>query len=698
MNVNPIQSGDGSQAVSAGAGGVPRGMYGPGFGPTPTPNLETNVTAPLDVRGAPGGAQFIAGQLQQSLSAMRFPMMEAARAQGMEQARQLLAQGRSDASAGTINKALLGKNNAYNQGVNTTLGQKYGYALQTWVEQQRADPQSGWSQMTPQQIANTVDAQARKTMGGMENDPYFASSAAPIVQHAVNEAVGWRIKAQHASDLDSADQNVANALHSWANGGPAFNYQQQFQTYKNLFGGNGQMARARLDQQVVGAAIGSGNAQYLDAITPAPGQQALPGRVAQMVEQARASINVKAQEQLHQQQQANEFSVGAGWDQRLANKQPIPFAEIQQQVDGKKISPAFGLSYAARSDKLQVSLAKQSDALRVLNGGGDWATQVGVKLPDGHRLTMADFQNAANDYIDKIPEAQRPSAAVAFTREHPGLTYEPLKETLSTLPLTSESGVKQTLDAYQQMENTDPAVAADYFPNAKRLAEVHQMLTMRQQGMSNADIAAHFKMFGMQPVASDGVKVADVNKAVASLDFQHHWFGRNVTMANIANPGEVRSRILALSHLCAQSGALTGQQCVKESTRQVLNSSYVVDIGPGRSLVIPRSKTDPPTSIMQPALESWYQKTLPGIAKSAGYTGNADDLRLVPSTIHPGNFILTDPTGQPVVNGYITMSTIAKQWQTAQAKAKWASLHDTATHQNFEPVFSSRVTLNQPTQ
>ncbi len=291
-NLAPLQSGDGSQPVAAGT------FHVGNFGPSPTPQINTNVAAPLDVRGAPGQASFLAAQLQQSLSALRFPAMEAARAQGMQRARQMTAQGMADAMSGNIDPELAAKDAAYNSGAVKVTAQKA--AIQTvgaW-QQFATDPANGLDKMTPQQIVDTQDQFFRKHLGGLENNASAAVAIEPIVTHAMNETLGRTIQYQSAQRFEDGLNNAATlaasqAIHGGANvgvtGKGVFNYQDQLNTLTTLAGGNRAVAKAQLDGAITQTAIAQNNAGILDAIQTAPGQ-ALAPRTAEMVQEARLRI------------------------------------------------------------------------------------------------------------------------------------------------------------------------------------------------------------------------------------------------------------------------------------------------------------------------------------------------------------------------------------------------------------------------
>ena len=664
MAVTTIQTGDGSQEASA-------STFRPGgFGPSPTPDLRTNVAAPLDVRGAPSQASYLAAQLQQSLDTMRWPLMSAERIQGMQREQQAEAQGRGDAAAGNVNPELVQKDSAYQRGAMTTLGQKYGYQLAQWAQQQITDPNSGWSGMTQQQLMAALDAQSRKTMGGMETDPYFASAAAPIVQHIHNEVLGWKVKAQHDSDVEQMRSNTGAALTMAAQGGPAFNYAQAFATYRNTFGGDGNLARTTLDQDILSYAQANRNLQALDYIQPAPGQTALPPKTQLMVSEARTAITRANTEAQAQYTQSQSFGVLSAWDKQLTGRTPIPFSEINQAVQQHRITQQQGLEYYDKSLKLGEQLDRQTGASTILASGQPWWDAVGTPKEAGKApYTKQDFVAANDAAIDKLPEEQRDAAAVMRTRQY-GLIYTPLATRVNNEPVTTAQGVKDVLSTYNAMNSTDASITGQYFSDPRRLAEVHQMLTLRQAGMGDDDIATYMqKHTGAQSAQDVGAKASDINKALATTTFQsgHFWNGGKVDMATIANPGQVQQRALALAHQMAASGACTGATCAAAAAKAVIDQSYVIKLSDNHSLVIPRAVTDPPVSQSQSALQFWYNKALPDIAKATGH--DAADLRLVPNSSQPGSYTLTDSTGLPVTEQAFTLPAIVSYWQKAQGDA-----------------------------
>jgi hypothetical protein len=129
-------------------------------------------------------------------------------------------------------------------------------------------------------------------MGGMENDPDFATAAAPIVQHVNNEVAGWNIKTQHDAMGEQMSANTGAQLGMASQGGPAFNYGNTFSQYKNYFGGDGTRARTALDRDITSYAVANHDASALNSIAPAPGQTALPPQTQLEISEARQRISV----------------------------------------------------------------------------------------------------------------------------------------------------------------------------------------------------------------------------------------------------------------------------------------------------------------------------------------------------------------------------------------------------------------------
>ncbi len=673
-NIAPIQTGDGSEEATASA-------FRPGsFGPSPTPDLRTNVAAPLDVRGAPSQASFLAAQLQQSLETMRWPMMTAERVQGMQHARQMEQQGTADAMSGNIDPNVEEADSSYRSGAVRVVAQKAAIkAVQGW-SQFAQDPQNGIGQMGPQQLLATMDGYFRKQLGGLERDPMAAAAIEPLIAHTMNETVGRVTNSQITEKFNDGLANASALAENQASHGGAsagitgagvFNYGQQLDTLTALAAGNRAYAKGQLDQALVQTAVAQKNTSILDLIQTAPGQNAIAPKTQLLMSEARTTIERANKEAQAQYTQAQSFGVLAGWDQQLAGKTPVPFSQINQAVQQHRITQEQGLEYYQRSLTLGEQLDRQAGASNILASGQPWWDAVGTPKADGKApYTKQDFTNANDAAIDKLPQEQRDTAAIMRTRQY-GLVYSPLAARVNSEPVTTAQGVKDVLSTYNSMNSTDAGVTGQYFSDPKRLAEVHQMLTLRQSGMGDADIATYMqKSAGPQSPEAVGVKAADINKALGTSTFQsgHFWNGGPVDMATIANPGQVQQRALALAHQMAASGSCTGATCATAAAKAVIDQSYVIKLSGGNhSLVIPRAVSDPPTSQSQPALQYWYDNALPGIAKATGH--DAFDMRLVPNPSQPGSYTLTDSTGLPVSEQTFTLPAIVAYWQKGQGDA-----------------------------
>lgn len=658
-DIQPIQSLDGSQPAAAGAPRVPPG----GFSPTPTPTMTTNVTAPLDVSAGPGQTAFLAAQLRQSLDTLRRPLMYAEEAQGMAEATKSLQQGEADAMAGKVDTATAQANGNYNAGVVRVTAQRAALNATTAWQQWVADPKNNVSAMNPQQLLTAHDKFMRQQLGGLEGDPVAAQAMEPILTHSANETVGRFIQYKTQENFETGVTNAVQLAQAQSvHGGAAFQYGQQLDTLTALAHGNRSYAKGELDSALVQAAVANHNPALLDMIQAAPGQ-ALSPKTQLMVSEARGSIARANKEALAQYTQSQSFGVLAGYDRMLAEKTPIPGSQITADLKANRITQSQALSYYEKSLKLGEQLDRQAGASQILAAGTPWWDHVGTQQPGSTKVyTKQDFVDANDAAIAKLPPEQRDMAAIVRTRQY-GLVYSPLAARVSSEPVTTSDGVKDVLGAYNSMNSVDASITGQYFSDPKRLAEVHQMLTLRQSGMSDGDIAEYMqKHGGAQSPEALGAKAADINKALGTATFQSGTLGfGEVDMANIANPGQVQQRALTLAHQMAASGACTGATCASAATKAVIDQSYVIKLSGNHSLVIPRAVTDPPVSQSQPALQYWYDNVVPGIAKATGH--DAADLRLIPNPSQPGSYTLTDSTGLPVTEQAFTLPAIVSYWQ-----------------------------------
>jgi hypothetical protein len=515
-DVTPLDAGDGSQAVTASA------VRGGNYGPSPTPQIHTNVAAPLDVRGGPSQFSFLAAQLQSSLETMRWPLMSAERVAGMEHARQMLSQGKGDAAAGTVNQELSEKDGAYQQGVMSTLGQKHGYAVLTWVQQQMQDPNSGWDKLTPTQVAQQVDAQAQKQMGGMETNGYFATAAAPIVQHAIQEASGWRIKAIHDNDVGQMHANTSSSLQTALAGGPAFDYNKTFATYKNTFGGNGQLARASLDNDILQYARGNLDPRVLSNIQPAPGQTSLPPKTMAEITQAGAYIRAQLAPYTKQMDNGNQVKalqqVQSGASPADVTKwylsQPGANPAFSSHIlsFGHSLSTAGETSSAGASGSIEAEvyahkITTVSDGVAALRASG----ATGKAFTDGVQaiataVSKVQSIDSANPFfkstLAELNETYRPVAMAGGALIHPGASAQHAGvladfNTEYQSKLKNESPQDAAFDAMQSVKKKwgDPMGATgghDFKPPRSYEEQMHLLrenpAAARAAGMHSSDI------------------------------------------------------------------------------------------------------------------------------------------------------------------------------------------------------------------
>lgn len=662
--VAPIQTGGGEQPATGGA------FHTQGFAPTAIPTMTTNVTAPLDVRAGPSQASVLAQQLQESLQSMRWPMMEAERSQGMAQAKGQFDQGTADAMAGKIDENTAKVDSNYRAGVVRVTAQRAALnAVGAWT-QYVGDPKNNVAAMSPQQIVDAHDAFMQKQLGGLERDPVAASAIVGIVQHSANETLGQFVQFKRQENFtDGVSNAVRLASMQTQHGGNAFSYQDQLSTLTALAEGNRAAAKQALDTGLIQEAVAQRNPALLNMVQPAPGQSLAP-KTQLMVSEAQSSIARANKEALAQYTQAQSFGVLSGYDRMLASKTPVPSSQIQADLKANRITEPQALSYYEKSLKLGEQLDQQAGASNILASGEPWWNAVGAPKAPGKvaPYTKSDFVNANDAAIDKLPQEQRDTAAIMRTRQY-GLVYSPLAARVNNEPVTTEQGVKDVLSTYNVMNSSDASVTGEYFSNPKRLAEAHQMLTLRQTGMGDADIAKYMQAHsGAQSVEAEGVKAADINKALSTSTFQSGVFGfGTVDMGNIANPGQVQQRALTLAHQMAASGACTGATCAAAAAKAVIDQSYVIKLSGNHSLVIPRAVTDPPVSQSQPALQHFYDNVVPQIAKATGH--DAADLRLIPNRSQPGSYTVTDSTGLPVTEQAFSLPAIVSYWQKSQGDA-----------------------------
>lgn len=665
MSIDPIQSGDGSQAAVASA---PRA---PGFTPTPPPTNGTNVAAPLDVRAAPSQASILATQLTNSLQQLRWPMMQAERAHGEQVAKQSYAQGSGDALANQVDDDVMAKDANYRAGVVRVRAQRSmimaSDAWQQWV----ADPKNNVAGMSPTQFVQAHDEFMRRQLGGLEQDPVAVDALMPLIQHSANESLGRFLQFKHQQNFsDGLTTSVQLAQAQLQHGGNLFDYEKQLSTLTALAvgaGGSRSDAKAALDNSLIQAAVAGHDGALMKFIQPAPGQSGLSAATQAKIAEATDSITRYNNEQAQQGIQRRQFGILSAWDDSLAKKIPIAESAIREAVNNKDISPQSGLSYLNRSNDLRERLATQASAFHVLNTApANWYAYVGQQIPGaklGKVYTKEMFQYAADQNIARLPLEQQAQAAFQLTQTS-GLTYSPLQSTLNNKPLNTSQGIKDVLQAYHAMNSMDATVTGKYFNDPKRLADVHKLDSMQQSGMSYDDIAnwvqKHAAQEGnIQTFSMKGAKLQQTlnNWSIGTDD------GSKLKLSEFANAGVIQSRVQAAARQIGQSGLYSDpQEILQEAQRQVLNSSYVIHLSPGYSLMMPFAKSDPPAGTSQRALQWFYDKQLPKLVKDARYSGDPTDVRLVPNPTQPGTLDLVDRFYNPVGRASYTLHNIVAKY------------------------------------
>lgn len=671
MAIDPIQSGDGSQAAVASA---PRA---PGFTPSPLPTNGTNVAAPLDVRAGPSQASLLAGQLETSLQSLRWPMMQAERAHGEQAAKQNYDKGSADALANQVSDDVMQKDANYRAGVVRVRAQHSmivaSDAWQQWV----ADPKNNVAGMSPTQFTQAHDQFMRQQLGGLEQDPVAVDALMPLIQHSANESLGRFLQFKHQQNFsDGLTTSVQLAQAQLQHGGNLFDYEKQLSTLTALAVGAGHSrsdAKATLDNSLIQAAVAGHSGGLLNMIQPAPGQKALAPATQLAVSEARDSITRYNAEQTAQATQQRQSSVLSAWDVSLMQKTPIAQSAITEAMHNGVITPQAGLMYSDKSDELRKHLQAGTAATTAINSGTPLYTLVGQQIPGakpGKVFTPELLQKHFDARVGALPQEQRIAAAVRGTQQQ-GYVYSPLASTANNEPINTAQGVKDVLGLYNGLNSIDASVTGKYF-NPRRRAEVSQLVQMKQSGMSEADIATWVQKHG-EPETPEavGVKASAINAGLSSWTVpgpRAHWYtpaghSNLPVLDGIANPGQVASRVKMRAAFLAQSGICTPDVCVSEAGKQIQDESYTIDVGNGHSLVIPMAKSDPPPGLSQPALQSFFDNHAVQIANVDGWHGDKSELRIVPNTVQPGTYTLMDATGRTVSRDTFTLAGIVSAYQ-----------------------------------
>lgn len=254
-----------------------------GFGPTGSPTTQLGVYAPLNVEGPPSQASLLAkslGVLQEQITPV---LNRRARMQGAAD----VSAGESAATLGDVNPELEAKNEGYRIGASRTVAQQHALTAMDDFEKQLSTntdmqnlPLLDSKEGAGDGLLSKADAFFRQQLGGLENDPVTAKAVMPIVQNYLNNLAAKTVQRQIATTQQTAVDNAVTlagaeaALANAGNGG-VFNYGDQLDTLKKLFGGNGVEAQTQLSQALIDKAVAAHDPKILSLIAPAPDAPAL---------------------------------------------------------------------------------------------------------------------------------------------------------------------------------------------------------------------------------------------------------------------------------------------------------------------------------------------------------------------------------------------------------------------------------------
>jgi hypothetical protein len=342
---------------------------------------------------------------------------------------------------------------------------------------------------------------------------------------------------------------------------------------------------------------------------------------------------------------------------------------VQQGV----LTPPEAIEWYQKSVNEREKNVPDAFAANILASGKPWYTYVGTAVgTKNQRVEKANFENAVTDSISKLPKEQQPAAAIDMTRRQ-GLIFKPLEATMNNMPVNTQQGVKGILDAYNTMKLTDSTITSQYFNDPARREQVDYMDQLRTSGMSDGDIANHMQSHDFKQARDDyNMHLAPlVNKQLDNFKIDgSHWLAgdmRAVHLNDLVNGGEVMAQIRNTASIIGQQG-LTNDPAtiIQRAEQQVLDQNYLVKMPSGHSVMLPRTKNDPPNA--QVALQDFYTAQMPDLIKKAGYKGDPSDVVLAPTPYLPGVMTLQDHTFHQVSTDRFTMQGIAMAY-TKQHRA-----------------------------
>lgn len=254
-----------------------------GFGPTGSPTTQLGVYAPIDVQAAPSQASALAKALGVANDTLQPVLNRRSRLQGAAD----VSAGESAATLNDVNPELEAKNEGYRIGASRTVAQQHALLAMDDFEKQLSSnpdmqnlPLLDSKQGAADGLLSKADSFFRQQLGGLENDPVTAKAVMPIVQNYLNNLAAKTVQRQIATTQATAVDNAVTlagaeaALPNAGNGG-VFNYGDQLDTLKKLFGGNGVEAQTQLSQALIDKAVAAHDPKILSLIQPSPDAVAL---------------------------------------------------------------------------------------------------------------------------------------------------------------------------------------------------------------------------------------------------------------------------------------------------------------------------------------------------------------------------------------------------------------------------------------
>jgi hypothetical protein len=369
------------------------GKAGAPFSPTSsTDQPKLNVVAPLDVTAAPTQAAALARALNIGWK-MAEPVLEKKAAkQGEEDA----AIGSLDALTGNVDPVKQAQIEGYRIGAARTQVEQHTVAAIQDAHQLAA---TDWAAL-PLSDANgnkgllsTMDDFFRSRLAGLEKDPEAAKIVAPMLQHALNEMAGTKVRDSIAQTRQgAADVATALAMHAAQSGDGSFKWSEQFDKLTQVYGGDRHAASTALVQAVGEAAVQAHKPSIIDTLLPqsttlADGQQiAGPGSTpenASYLDSARRRATSLQNEDI---KQSNEKVAASITNQVLSGKDPT--ALLHAYLGQPGADPAFARSTL---DWFK-SLSRQNDADQLDTGA---AANITVSVAKGDISSTAQLVTAA---------------------------------------------------------------------------------------------------------------------------------------------------------------------------------------------------------------------------------------------------------------------------------------------------------------